>query len=56
MISQEAMTADLGALWSLAVTALNAHTDAAGLCAVCRCAWPCELVLLTDHNYGFAAS
>jgi len=27
-------------------TALSAHTDAA---------WPCELVLLADHNYDLAA-
>ncbi len=43
------------ALRSLAVTVINAHTDAAGLCAVCGCDWPCELVLLADHNYCLAA-
>ncbi|MGH7746345.1 MAG: hypothetical protein ACREQ5_16545 [Candidatus Dormibacteria bacterium] len=55
MTSQEATTADLradlGELSSLAVTVLNEHVnDAAGLCAVCGCAWPRELVLLADHN------
>jgi hypothetical protein len=45
----------LEALWSLAVTVLNAHTDTAGLCAVCGWTWPCELVLLADHNYDLAA-
>jgi hypothetical protein len=47
--------AGLEALTSLAVTVLNAHTDAAGLCSVCGCGWPCELVLLAGHNYDLAA-
>jgi hypothetical protein len=54
-LTAEGLPAGLEALWSLAVTVLNAHTDAAGLCAVCGCAWPCELVLLADHNYDLAA-
>jgi hypothetical protein len=48
--------AGLKALTSLAVTVLNDHSNAAGLCAVCGCAWPCELVLRADHNYDLAAS
>jgi hypothetical protein len=51
----EELPAGLEALWSLAVRMLNAHADAAGLCAVCGAAWPCELVLLADHNYDLAA-
>jgi hypothetical protein len=58
MTSQEATTADLradlGELSSLAVTILNEHVNEAGLCAVCWRAWPCELVILADHNYGLA--
>jgi len=41
---------ELEVLSSLAVTVLNEHTDQAGRCAVCGSAWPCESVLLADHN------
>lgn len=47
--------ADCEALASLAVTVLNEHINAAGLCAVCGCGWPCELVLLADYNYDLVA-
>lgn len=56
MSSQDSATPLTGAdrpsemLCSLAVAVLTEHTDAAGLCAVCGCAWPCELVVLADHN------
>jgi hypothetical protein len=46
----------LASLASLAVTVLNEHTNAAGLCAVCGCRWPCERVVLAEHNYDLAAS
>ncbi len=47
----------LEALSSLAVTILNEHTDDAdNLCVVCGSAWPCELVVLAEHNYELAAS
>jgi hypothetical protein len=51
----EGLLAGLEALSSLAVEVLDDHTDAAGLCAVCGCAWSCEMVLLADHNYDLAA-
>ncbi|MGH4011632.1 MAG: hypothetical protein ACRDTH_26290 [Pseudonocardiaceae bacterium] len=51
----EGVPAGLEALSSLAVTVLNAHANAAGLCAVCGCAWPCEVVVVADHNYDLAA-
>lgn len=35
---------------SLATVVFNEHTDNSGLCAVCGSAWPCELVVLADHN------
>jgi hypothetical protein len=54
-LTAEGLPAGLEGLWSLAVTVLSAHTDAAGLCAVCGWAWPCELVLRADHNYDLAA-
>ena len=54
-LTAEELPAGREALWSLAVAVLEAHTDAAGLCAVCGWDWPCELVLLADHNYCLAA-
>jgi hypothetical protein len=51
----EGLPAGLEALSSLAITVLNKHVNAAGRCAVCGCGWPCELVLLADHNYDLAA-
>jgi hypothetical protein len=50
----EGLPAGLEALSSLVVGVLDAYTEAAGLCAVCEAAWPCELVLLADHNYDLA--
>jgi hypothetical protein len=50
----EGLPAGVEALSSLAVTVLNAHTNAVGLCAVCGCTWPCELVLRAEHNYDLA--
>jgi hypothetical protein len=44
------------ALSSLAVAILNEHVNAAGLYAVCGCGWPCERVVLAEHNYDLAAS
>jgi hypothetical protein len=52
----EALPAGLEALSSLAITVLNKHVNTAGLCAVCGCSWPCELVLLAAYNYDLAAS
>jgi hypothetical protein len=51
----EGLPAGLEALSSLAVTVLNEHVNAARRCAVCGCVWPCELVLLADHNYDLVA-
>jgi len=47
---------DLVTLSSLAVSVLNEHVNDADLCAVCESAWPCELVVLAEHNYNVAAS
>jgi hypothetical protein len=55
-LTAEGLPVGLEALSSLAVTVLNEHVNAAGLCAVCGCAWPCELVLHVDHNYDLAAA
>lgn len=48
-----AMATDGGELESLrtaAVSVLNAHVSDDGLCGVCGRAWPCERVLLAEHN------
>lgn len=41
---------ELEALISLATRVLNEHTNQAGLCALCGCAWPCESAVLAEHN------
>jgi len=41
---------ELELLCSRAAVVLNEHVDAAGLCAVCGCAWPCERVQLAERN------
>jgi hypothetical protein len=35
---------------SIATTVLNEHVNDANLRAICGSAWPCERVLLADHN------
>ncbi|MGH8420996.1 MAG: hypothetical protein ACRER3_01395 [Pseudomonas fluorescens] len=42
------------ALSSLVVTVLTEHANDADLGAVCRCAWPCERVVLAEHNLAAA--
>lgn len=49
-LAPEDLRAELQALSSLAVTVLTEHTNDADLCAVCGCAWPCDLAVLADHN------
>jgi hypothetical protein len=44
------MPPELEALINLATRALNEHTNDAGQCAVCGCAWPCEYAVLAEHN------
>lgn len=44
------LPAALELLSSLATVVLGTHTNAADLCAVCGSAWPCERVVLADHN------
>lgn len=39
-----------GILTSLAATVLCKHIGDAGLCVVCGSAWPCERVVLAEHN------
>lgn len=42
----------LARLHRLATAVLGDHQDDHGLCAVCGCAWPCERVVLAEHNLG----
>jgi len=44
------LPAGLEALSSLAGTVLNEHTNDADWSAVCESVWPCDLVMLADHN------
>lgn len=34
----------------LATIVMNEHRDDHGLCTVCGSAWPCERVVLAEHN------
>jgi hypothetical protein len=40
----------LDRLSALASTVMNTHGNDADLCAVCGSAWPCDSVVLADHN------
>jgi hypothetical protein len=40
----------LAQLHRLAAVVLGEHQNDRDLCAVCGCAWPCELVVLAEHN------
>jgi hypothetical protein len=40
----------LAQLHRLATVVLGQHQNDHDLCAVCGCAWPCERVLLAEHN------
>jgi hypothetical protein len=46
---------DIDRLRALATRTLNEHQDDRGLCAVCGSAWPCESVVLADHNLAFTS-
>ncbi|MDQ3405640.1 MAG: hypothetical protein M3548_19985 [Actinomycetota bacterium] len=36
--------------WALATRVLGERTNDCDLCTVCGSAWPCERVVLADHN------
>jgi hypothetical protein len=48
--SQQRLAAEFEVLCSVAVAALTAHVNAYGSCATCGCPWPCEPVVLAEHN------
>jgi hypothetical protein len=41
---------ELRQLAALASAVLTEHVSDHEVCAVCRCAWPCDRVILADHN------
>jgi len=41
---------ELDLLRGNATAVMNEHVNDAGLCAICGAAWPCERVLLAEHN------
>ena len=45
---------DIAQLHALASVVLSAHQNDHDLCAVCGCAWPCERVVLAEHNLAIA--
>jgi len=46
----ESVQAELEHLARLATVVLNKHNNDRGLCAVCRCNFPCESAILAEHN------
>ncbi len=54
-LAAKRLPTELEAPSSLAVTVPNEHTNQADLCAVCGSAWPCERVVLAEHNYELVA-
>jgi hypothetical protein len=54
VVSSPVLVADLGALSSLAMRVLNAHTNQAGRCAACGSGRPCEQASLAEHNLAAA--
>jgi hypothetical protein len=41
---------DFAQLHQLAAMVLGEHQNDHGLCIVCGCAWPCERVVVAEHN------
>jgi hypothetical protein len=42
-------------LVDLATIVMNEHTNDRDLCAVCGSAWPCERVVLAEHNLAITS-
>jgi hypothetical protein len=52
-LTLEEVIADFTALVGVATRVMYEHTNDCDLCAVCGCAWPCERVVLAEHNLAF---
>lgn len=50
MPDADCLSRQFDALIITAIEALNTHTNDRDLHAVCGCAWPCERVVLAEHN------
>lgn len=46
----DSLPATLELMRALATSVLNEHADDVGLCVVCGSGWPCERVVLAEHN------
>jgi hypothetical protein len=46
----ETVIRELTQLVDLATAVMHEHHDDHGLCVICGSAWPCERVVLADHN------
>ncbi len=50
VVTTNSSETELEKLRSLATRTINEHRDDHGLCLICGSAWPCEFVVLADHN------
>jgi hypothetical protein len=46
----EPAESELAKLHALAAVVLGKHQNNSDLCAICGTAWPCQRVVLADHN------
>jgi len=54
-VQVESCDTDVDKLRALATRTINEHQDERGLCVICGSAWPCEFVVLADHNLAFTS-
>jgi hypothetical protein len=48
----ETAESKLTKLHALATIVFDEHQNNSDLCAICGTAWPCERVVLADHNFA----
>lgn len=53
-LSIASLDAALRTMCSVATRVITEHRDNGGLCVACGQAWPCECVVLADHNLDVA--
>lgn len=49
-VNSSALDAALQTMCSIATRVMTEHNDDGGVCVACGHTWPCELVVLADHN------
>jgi hypothetical protein len=52
MLSADLLAHELAQLVALATDVMNEHQNDHDLCAICGSAWPCERVVLAEHNFS----